>query len=94
LTIHLLFVVAMAVVTTSGHANYFDRGTWRDVAIPLAPVLYPVALFGFPMMYVSPVIIVILLGQARSRGSRYAVAALVEFLLMLAHFYAVLPAIQ
>ena len=52
LTIHLLFVVAMAVVTTSGHADYFDRGAWRDVAIPLAPVLYPVALFGFPMMYV------------------------------------------
>jgi hypothetical protein len=94
LALHLLVVIATAVAMTASRADYFDRGTWRDVAIPLAPISFPLAVVGFPLAYASPLVIVVLLMRAGDRGSRYALAAVVEFALMFTHFYALMPLVQ
>jgi hypothetical protein len=94
LTFHLFVVVATAVAMTASRADYIDRGTWRDAAIELGPFLFPLAVIGFPLAYAAPIVIVVLLVQAGTRGSHYAVAALMEFALMPVHFYALLPAVQ
>lgn len=94
LTFHLFVVAAMAVTVTASRADFIDRGTWRDVAIALNALLYPIALVGIPLFYVAPIVIVSLLIQARTRGAQFAMGAFVEFGLMMVHFYALLPAVQ
>jgi len=79
---------------TAETATHTHRGTWRDVVIPWGDLAYPLAIVGIPLAYVSPVIIVILLVLAMKRGQAYLVLATIETMLMLVHFFAILPSVQ
>jgi hypothetical protein len=66
----------------------------HELIIPWGRFLGALALLGVPLAYASPVVTVLLLVRAGKSGPKYAVAAFVEAILMAAHFYALLPAVQ
>lgn len=93
-TIHLLVVVATAIVMTHETASSTPRGTWRDIVLPLGPALLPAACIGAPLALVTPVAALFFLAQAPQRGWDAIRAAIVAALLTAIHHFALLPTVQ
>jgi hypothetical protein len=93
-TIHLLMVIATAIVMTQETALFAPRGTWRDIVLPLGPSLMPVAGVGAPIALITPIATLFFLTQVRMSGWRALRAAIVAVVLTAAHLLAALPTVQ
>jgi hypothetical protein len=90
-TIHLLMVIATAIVMTQETALFAPRETWRDIVLPLGPSLMPVAGVGAPLALITPIATLFFLTQVRMSGWRALRAAIVAVVLTAAHLLAALP---
>ncbi len=94
LFLHLLVVAATAAMTIAERANYYHHNTLHNAIIPWGQWVSPIAVIGFPLALVAPFIVVALLVKAGRFGARYAAAAGMETMLMLAHYFTLLPTVQ
>ena len=94
LILHLLVVAATSAMTIAEGANDDHRNNVHDAIIPWGIAMTPIAVFGILMAYAPPVVIVVLLVKSTRHGLRFVLAAGAEVILMLAHFYALLPLVQ
>jgi cytochrome bd-type quinol oxidase subunit 2 len=92
--VHLLVIIATAVVMTHETASSTHRGTWRDIVLPLGPALMPVACVGAPLALVTPAAAVFFLSQIRGGGWRAMRAAMVAVSLTAIHHFTLLPTVQ